>query len=106
TTGQNLGLGLGIAADFGTGSVGARVGAAWLRTGETGDANHAPLGDSLGQYTGELTLDLHKRGPVHPVFGIGFGLAHVEKPGGGGSLGIGTARFGVEYALGLPDADV
>jgi hypothetical protein len=106
TTGQNLGLGLGIAADFGTGSVGARVAAAWLRTGENSDANESALGTSLGQYTGELTLDFHKRGPVHPVFGIGFGLAHVEKASGAGNLGIGTARVGVEYALGLEDADV
>jgi hypothetical protein len=109
TTGQNLGLGLGLAADFGTGSVGARIAAAWLRTGgqDPGTAQ-APssLGTSMGQYTGELTLDLHKRGPVHPVFGVGFGVAHVDKPGGGGSLGIGTARFGIEYALGLDDADV
>jgi hypothetical protein len=104
TTGQNLGLGLGIAAEFGTGSVGARLAAAWMRT--QGDGSTPELGQSLGHYTGELTLDLHKHGPVHPVFGLGFGLAHVERAGGGGNLGIGVARMGVEYALGLEDADV
>ena len=34
TSGQGLGMGLGVAADFGTGTVGARLAAAWLR-GET-----------------------------------------------------------------------
>jgi hypothetical protein len=64
------------------------------------------LGTGLGQYTGELTLDLHKIGPVHPVFGVGFGLAHVQNAAGGGNAGIGIARLGLEYSLGLEDADV
>jgi hypothetical protein len=109
TTGRDLGLGLGVSADFGTGVVGVRLAAAWLR----GDASSSdprtvgsPLGSSLGQYTGELTLDLHKRGPIHPVFGIGFGLVHIDGPLGSGNAGVGTARLGFEYALGLADADV
>jgi hypothetical protein len=106
TSGRGLGMGLGIAADFGNGTVGARLAANWLRGEARADDPARPLGDGLAQYTGELTLDFNKRGPVHPVFGMGFGLAHVSKPGGGGNAGIGTARIGVEYALGLEDADV
>lgn len=108
TSGRGLGLGLGLAADFGTGTVGARIAAAWMRGEEHNDALalNAPLGNGLAQYTGELTLDFHKRGPVHPVFGMGFGLAHVSKPDASGNAGIGTVRLGIEYALGLEDADV
>ncbi|MGH7284948.1 MAG: hypothetical protein ACRELY_25760, partial [Polyangiaceae bacterium] len=108
TSGRGLGLGLGVAADFGTGTVGARIAGAWTR-GETANADQesqSELGTGLGQYTGELTLDLHKKGPVHPVFGVGFGLAHVANAQGGGNAGIGIARLGVEYSLGLSDADV
>jgi hypothetical protein len=101
TSGRSLGLGLGLAADFGAGTVGARIAAAWMRGEEHNDAlaQSAPLGSGLAQYTGELTLDFHRRGPVHPVFGMGFGLAHVSKPGGSGNAGIGTVRLGIEYAL-------
>jgi len=108
TSGRGLGLGLGVAADFGTGTVGARIAAAWLRGEARGDdeARTSPLGSGVGQYTGELTLDLHKRGPVHPILGVGFGLAHVSKPGGGGNAGIGTGRLALEYQVALEDADV
>lgn len=107
TSGRGLGLGLGIAADFGNGTVGARLAANWLRGEARDDAGRAQgTGEGLAQYTGELTLDFHKRGPVHPVFGLGFGLAHVSKPGVSGNAGIGTVRIGVEYALALDDADV
>ena len=108
TTGRGLGMGLGAAADFGTGTVGARISAAWTRgeLHDDGAAQVAELGSGLAQYTGELTLDFHKRGPVHPVFGMGFGLAHVSHPQGSGNAGIGTVRLGLEYALGLEDADV
>jgi hypothetical protein len=106
TTGRGLGLGLGLAADFGRGSVGARLAAAWLK-GEpsSSDTSPSPIGDGLSQYTGELTLDLRKRGPWHPVLGLGFGLARVTRGDGGGNLGIGTARLGLEYALAIEDAD-
>ncbi len=63
-------------------------------------------GTSMGQYTAELVLDLHKSGPVHPVFGLGFGLVHIAKNDASGDAAIGTARLGLEYALGIEDADV
>jgi hypothetical protein len=93
--------------DFGQGSVGGRIAAAWLRgEGRSGDGSITPTGDSIGHYTGELTLDLHKRGPVHPVIGMGVGLIHVNRPDTSGFAGTGTGRFALEYALGLEDADV
>jgi len=105
TTGRGLAPGLGVAADFGRGTVGVRLAAAWLR-GESAGADPSPIGSGLAQYTGELTLDLRKRGPFHPVLGLGFGLARVARDGSSGSLGIGTARLGLEYALAVEDADV
>jgi hypothetical protein len=110
TTGRSMGLGLGLAADFGRGSVGVRLAAAWMR-GEPSSSDPSvaasPLGGGLSQYTGELTLDLHKRGPIHPVFGLGLGVARASRADGvSGTMGIGTARFGLEYALALDDADV
>jgi hypothetical protein len=105
TTGRGVAPGLGVAADFGRGTVGVRLAAAWLR-GEPSGADPSPIGDGLAQYTGELTLDLRKRGPFHPVIGLGFGLARVARDGASGSLGIGTARLGLEYALAVEDADV
>ena len=109
TTGRSLGPGVGVAADFGRGSVGFRLAATWLRgEGSPGagvNASPSPVGDGLAQYTGELTLDFHKRGPIHPVFGLGFGLAKVNRGDGSGAMGIGTARLGLEYALAFEDAD-
>ena len=108
TTGKGFGMGMNLAADFGSGTVGARFAAAWLRgEGRSGDTVSAsPLGTSIGQYTGEMTLDFHKRGPLHPLLGLGVGLVHVSRPEGSGVAGIGTGRLGLEYALGLDDADV
>src|SRR5262249_49795954 len=108
TTGKGFGFGVGVGADFGTGSVGGRLAAAWLRgEGKNSDGTSTPTGDSIGQYTGEITLDLHRRGPIHPVIGMGAGLLHVSRPDHqSGFAGVGTGRFAVEYALGLDDADV
>jgi hypothetical protein len=107
TTGKGLGVGVGVAADFGSGSVGGRIAASWLRgEGNNGDGSATPTGDSVGLYTGEVTLDLHKRGPVHPVVGMGVGLLRVSRTGSSGIAGVGTGRLGVEYSLGLEDADV
>ncbi len=104
TSGQGIGPGLLAAADFGTGTVGVRISAAWFR-GETDDAA-ARLGSTLGLYSGELVLNLHKAGPLHPVFGLGLGAVNIGKDTGGGWAMAGLGRFGLEYALSIDDADV
>lgn len=108
TTGKGFGYGVGLGADFGTGSVGGRLSAAWLRgEGKQDNGTSTPTGSSVGIYTGEITLDLHKRGPFHPVIGMGAGVIHVSRTDDrSGFAGIGTGRFALEYALGLEDADV
>jgi len=107
TTGKGLGIGVGIGADFGSGSVGGRLAASWLRgEGTNSNGTSTATGDSIGIYTGEVTLDLHKRGPLHPVVGMGVGFLHVSRPDASGVAGVGTGRLGLEYSLGLEDADV
>ena len=107
TTGKGFGIGVGASVDFGTGSVGGRLAASWLRgEGKNGDGSSTPTGDTVGLYTGEITLDLHKRGPVHPIVGMGVGLLSVSRPDASGAAGVGTGRLGLEYSLGLDDADV
>jgi hypothetical protein len=107
STGHGFGLGVGLGADFGTGSVGGRLSAAWLRGEGTRDGGAStPTGDMFSQYGAEVTLDPLKHGPLHPLVGMGIGLVHVSRPDGGGFAGAGTGRLGLEYALGLDDADV
>jgi len=114
TTRKGFGFGVGLGADFGTGSVGGRLAASWLRGEGKNDSGSSTLvgdsgdsGDSVGHYSGEISLDLHKRGPLHPIIGMGAGFLHVSRPDArSGFAGIGTGRFAVEYALGLEDADV
>jgi hypothetical protein len=107
-SGGDVGAGLGVTADFGTGTVGGRLYAGWFRAQKQGTPGEStsPTGSGFGQYTAEVTLDFNKRGPVHPVFGLGFGALHVFHPNGDMVAGIGTARFGVEYAFLFDDADV
>ncbi len=105
TTGQGMGPGLALAAEFGRGTVGLRLSASWLR-GENPDDPSARLGSAVGQYAGELTLDLYKRGPLHPVIGVGLGVTHIDNARGGGFAAVGIARAALEYSLGLDDADV
>lgn len=106
--GHDVGAGLGVMADFGTGTVGGRLSAGWFRSQKQGTPEEglSPTGAGFGQYTAEITLDFHKRGPVHPVFGLGFGALHVFHPNGDMLAGIGTARLGIEYAFDFDDADV
>ena len=107
TTGKSVGLGVGVGADFGTGSVGGRIAAAWLRgEGKNADGTSTPTGDMIAHYGGELTLDFHHRGPIHPLLGAGVGVIRVSRPDASGWAADGTARLGLEYALGLEDADV
>lgn len=106
TTGKGFGLGVGIGAAFGTGTVGGRLSAAWTRGEGTSNGVSTATGDAVGQYAGEITLDLLKRGPVHPLVGMGVGLLHVSRTDASGFAGVGTGRLGVEYALGFDDADV
>jgi hypothetical protein len=107
TSGKGVGMGVGLGADFGTGSIGGRLSATWLHGEGKSDGVSTPTGDAVGQYTGEITLDLHKRGPVHPVLGMGAGFVHVSRSDGkSGFGGVGTGRFALEYALGLEDTDV
>ena len=105
TTGRGLGPGLGLAADFGRGTIGFRLAAAWMR-GEPSGADPSPIAGGLAQYTGELTLDLARRSPLHPIVGIGFGYARADTGQGAGGLGVGTARMALEYVLAIDDADV
>ena len=107
TTGKGLGIGVGLGLDVGSGSVGGRIAASWLRgEGTNSNGSSTATGDSIGIYTGEVTLDLHKRGPTHPVIGMGVGFLHVSRADASGYAGIGTGRLGLEYSLGLEDADV
>ena len=54
--------------------------ASWLRgEGTSSNGTSTATGDSIGIYTGEVTLDLHKRGPIHPVVGMGVGFLHVSR---------------------------
>lgn len=108
TTGKGFGYGVGLGADIGTGSVGGRLSAAWLRgEGKRDNGASTPTGDAVGIYTGEITLDLHKRGPWHPIIGMGAGVIHVSRTDNqSGFAGVGTGRLAFEYALGLEDADV
>jgi hypothetical protein len=107
STGKGFGLGVGLGADFGSGSVGGRLAASWLRgEGTNSDGTSTATGDSVGLYSGELTLDVHKRGPIHPVIGMGVGVLHVSRPDASGFAGVGLGRLALEYSLGLEDADV
>jgi hypothetical protein len=106
TSGQGIGPGLLAAADFGTGTVGVRFSAAWFRGEVSGDPS-SRLGSSLGLYSGEVVLDLHKGGPLHPVLALGLGAVNIGKdPNVNGWAVAGLGRAGLEYALSIDDADV
>jgi hypothetical protein len=109
TTGRGLGYGVALGAAFGKGTVGFRASGTWLRGEAKSSDTPATMpqtGEAMGQYLGELTLDGNKKGPLHPVIAPGFGLVHVSMPGSSGNAGVGTLRLGLEYSLGLDDADV
>ncbi len=106
TSGQGIGPGLLAAVDLGTGTVGVRFAAAWFRGEAVGDPM-ARLGSSLGLYSGELVLDLHKAGPFHPVLGLGLGAVNIGKDANVNGWAVaGLGRVGLEYAVAFEDADV
>ncbi len=106
TSGQGIGPGLLAAADLGSGTVGVRLSAAWFRGEANGDPT-ARLGATLGMYSGELVLDLHKGGPLHPVLALGLGAVDIGKGAAGDGWAVaGLGRIGLEYAVTLEDADV
>jgi hypothetical protein len=106
TTGRGIAPGLGLAADFGSGTLGFRLDADWTR-GEPSAGDTSPIAGGVSQYTGEVTLNLARHASLHPIAGVGFGYARVDRAAGiAGDMGIGTARIALEYALALDDADV
>lgn len=106
TTGRGLAPGLGLAADFGRGTLGFRLDADWTR-GEPSGGDPSPIAGGVSQYTGQLTLNFARHAALHPIAGVGFGYARVDRGGGiGGDMGIGTASLALEYALAFDDADV
>jgi hypothetical protein len=106
TTGRGIAPGLGLAADFGRGTLGFRLDADWTR-GEPSGGEPSPIAGGVSQYTGELTLNFARHAALQPVVGVGFGYARVDRAAGiAGDMGIGTARIALEYALALDDADV
>ncbi|HEX8793349.1 MAG TPA: hypothetical protein VF765_20540 [Polyangiaceae bacterium] len=106
TTGRGLGPGLGLAADFGRGTLGFRLDADWTR-GEPSGGDASPIAGGVSQYTGQLTLNFARHSALHPIAGVGFGYARVDRGAGvAGDMAIGTARIALEYALAFDDADV
>jgi len=106
TTGKGLGVGLGVGIELGSGIVGGRLGATWLRGEGTRDGVVTPTGDSVGHYVGELTLDIVKRGAIHPVLAVGGGILHVSRPDVSGVVAVGTVRASLEYFAPIEEADV
>jgi hypothetical protein len=103
TSGQGIGPGLWTAADFGSGVVGFRLSAAWFR-GDAPDDPASRLGSRVGLYSGELTLDLRASAPLHVVFGLGLGAVDLGKETDAWAI-AGLGRVGLEYSLGLEEAD-
>jgi len=107
STGRGLGAGLGVAADFGHDMMGFRASAAWVRGEPDTLANPSPVSQGLSQYAGELTMDVLRHGPLHPVFGLGFGLAHVSRANGvTGDMGVGIGSLTLQYATPIEQTDL
>jgi hypothetical protein len=79
-----------------------RFDGAWLK----GEGAAERTGEFFSHYGVETTLDLNKRGPIHPSLGLGFAMGYVKRDGGGGFFGAGTARAGLDYAMNLDRTDV
>lgn len=110
TTFTNHGAHFGALAglDFGKSRIGGRLSASWARGLDTPGS-----GASVSQFGGELTLDLAKRGLLHPVFGLGLALLYIEhasREGGAVDVkafaGAGTLRAGLEIPIPIREADL
>lgn len=107
TTFTNQGAHFGALAglDFGKERLGGRLSASWARGLSTPGS-----GASVSQFGGELTLDVAKRGLLHPVFGLGLALLYVEHGTPNGDVkafaGAGTLRGGLEIPIPVQEADV
>lgn len=93
--------GLYAAVDIGEKAAGVRVSGTWVRVG-------AERG--LSQYGGELWLDFNHRGPLHPIIGAGAAAARIELADPDGdtdsyTIGVGTLRGTLQYALPIRDTD-
>lgn len=87
--------------DFGSNRLGGRLSASWARGVESRGGS-----SSLSQFGGELTLDLAKRGMLHPVFGLGLAVLYVEHADVKAFAGAGTLRAGLEVPLPVQEADL
>jgi hypothetical protein len=93
--------GLFAAIDVGEKAAGLRVSGAWVRVG-------AERG--LSQYGGELWIDFNYTGPLHPILGAGASAARIELATPTGeteshTIGVGTLRGTLQYALPIKDTD-
>lgn len=88
--------------DFGRERLGGRLSASWARGLDSAGGS----GSSLSQFGGELTLDLAKRGMLHPVFGLGLAVLYVEHADVKAFAGAGTLRAGLEMPLPVHEADL
>lgn len=95
-------LGAQAAIEIGRNAAGLRLAGAWF---EAGNAR------GVSQYTAEFWLDLAWGDRLHPVIGVGPGVARVreapELDGGGDqvTVGIGVLRTGLQLALPVRDTD-
>lgn len=93
--------GFAAVLDVGAGAAGARLSSAWVDVG--GSAG-------LSQYGLELWIDFADGNPIHPVLAAGAALARVQTRAENEdtethSLGVGTVRGSLEYALPVMGAD-
>jgi hypothetical protein len=99
---QDPQLGAQVAIEVGGHATGLRLAGAWFEAGN-------PYG--VSQYTAEFWLDLAWGDRVHPLIGVGPGLARLHRTPelDGGSdeitIGLGVLRTGLQLALPVRDTD-
>lgn len=96
--GIQAGVGAGLA--IGRGPLGARISSSWSQS-----ATHSE--GTLASVLSELTVDVRRRGPIHPVLGVGVGVLHADRVNGAsGFAGAGVMSFTLEIALPIEATDV